>query len=317
MKGTHIFLSVAIEVADIKTERYDMSYLCVGWENSGDIELYYEDMGEGRPVVLIHGWPLSAASWEKQVPVLLDAGYRVITYDRRGFGRSSQPSSGYTYDTFAEDLNKLMTSLDISDATLVGFSMGGGEVARYLAMFGSLRVSQAAFISAIPPFLLKTGDNPTGVDGEVFDGIRRDLVNDRPAFLTRFFRDFYNTDTLENGLISSEAIQLSWNTGAIASPIATLDSVTAWQTDFRNDLSTIKVPSLVVHGDSDRIVPFAASGKLTHEAIPGSRLEVIKGGPHGLNWTHAAQLNHALLEFLKMSVSKKKPASARGKGRRR
>ncbi|HEX3001542.1 MAG TPA: alpha/beta hydrolase, partial [Methanoregula sp.] len=204
-----------------------MPYLCAGWENSGNIELYYDDLGEGRPVVLIHGWPLSAASWEKQVPVLLDAGYRVIAYDRRGFGRSSQPSSGYTYDTFAEDLNKLLTSLDITDATLVGFSMGGGEVARYLAIYGSRRVSQAAFISAIPPFLLRTEDNPTGVDGEVFEGIRRGIVNDRPAFLAKFFRDFYNTDILKDRLISTDAVQLSWITGARASPIATLDSVTA------------------------------------------------------------------------------------------
>lgn len=282
-----------------------MPYMCVGWENSGNIDIYYEDMGEGRPVVLIHGWPLSAASWEKQVPVLLEAGYRVIAYDRRGFGRSAQPASGYTYDTFAEDLNKLMTNLDITDATLVGFSMGGGEVARYLAAYGSFRVSQAAFISAIPPFLLRTSDNPAGLDQAVFDTIRKAIVDDRPAFLTQFFRDFYNTDVLKPPVISSEAVQLSWNTGTGASPKATLDCVTSWETDFRNDLSLIKVPTLIVHGDSDRIVPLAASGKLTHEAVTGSRLVVVKDGPHGLNWTHAAQLNHALLEFLKMPLPKK------------
>jgi len=281
-----------------------MPYMCVGRENSGNIDLYYEDMGEGRPVVLIHGWPLSAASWEKQIPVLLEAGYRVIAYDRRGFGRSSQPSSGYTYDTFAEDLNKLMTTLDIADATLVGFSMGGGEVARYLACYGPSRVSQAAFISAIPPFLLRTADNPSGIEEEIFDTIRGEIVNDRPAFLTRFFRDFYNTDLLKDR-ISSEAVQLSWNTGVGASPKATLDCVTAWQTDFRDDLSAIKLPSLIVHGDADRIVPYAASGKLTHDAIPGSQLVVVKDAPHGLSWTHAAQLNHALLEFLKTQMPKK------------
>lgn len=291
-----------------------MPYMCVGRENYGNIDLYYEDLGEGRPVVLIHGWPLSAASWEKQVPVLLEAGYRVIAYDRRGFGRSSQPSSGYTYDTFAEDLNKLMTNLDITDATLVGFSMGGGEVARYLAVYGPSRVSQAVFISAIPPFLLRTVDNPSGVEEEVFDNIRSEIVNDRPAFLTRFFRDFYNTDLLKDRLISSEAVQLSWNTGVSASPKATLDCVTAWQTDFRNDLSAIKVPSLIVHGDADRIVPYAASGKLTHDAIQGSQLVVVKDGPHGLSWTHAAQLNHALLEFLKIHMPKK-PAGRRQRTR--
>jgi len=295
-----------------------MPYITVGKENSGEIELYYEDHGTGTPVVLIHGWPLSGASWEKQVPVLLEAGYRVITYDRRGFGRSGRPSSGYTYDTFAEDLNKIMTKLDLKDASLVGFSMGGGEVARYIFTFGSRRVRNVAFISAIPPFLLKTEDNLAGVDGTVFEGIQRAIVEDRPKFLAQFFHDFYNVDLLGKSLISDQAVQLSWTVAAGASATATLDCVSAWLTDFRDDLAMIRVPALVVHGDSDRIVPFAASGKLTHESIEGSRLVVVEGGPHGLNWTHAAQLNRALLDFLKTGATGKKPAAvqAPAKGRR-
>lgn len=287
-----------------------MPYLTVGKENSGDIDLYYEDQGTGLPVVLIHGWPLSGSSWEKQVPVLLDAGYRVITYDRRGFGKSDRPSSGYTYDTFAEDLNVLMAKLDLKEVSLVGFSMGGGEVARYIATFGTRRIRNVAFISAIPPFLLKTDDNVEGVEGGVFEGIRQAIVEDRPKFLSQFFHDFYNVDILESR-ISDQAVQLSWTIGVTASATATLDCVTAWLTDFRNDLPMIKIPALVVHGDADRIVPFASSGKRTHEFIEGSRLVVVKGAPHGLNWTHAAELNRALLDFLTMGRPVQKPATIR------
>jgi non-heme chloroperoxidase len=286
-----------------------MPYMRVGKENSTDVELYYEDHGTGNPVVLIHGWPLSGASWEKQVPVLLDAGYRVITYDRRGFGRSGRPSAGYTYDAFAEDLNTIMTKLGLMDASLVGFSMGGGEVARYIGTFGSRRVRSVAFISAIPPFLLKADDNPAGVDGSVFEGIKRAIVEDRPKFLAQFFHNFYNVDLLGKTRISDEAVQLSWMVGAGASPAATLDCVSAWLTDFRDDLPNIEVPALIVHGDSDRIVPFAASGKRTHELIEGSRLVVVEGGPHGLNWTHAAELNRALLDFLSEVTARNKPAT--------
>jgi pimeloyl-ACP methyl ester carboxylesterase len=284
-----------------------MPYITVGKENSGDIELYYEDHGTGIPVVLIHGWPLSGDSWEKQVPVLLEAGYRVITYDRRGFGRSGRPASGYTYDTFAEDLNMLMTTLDLKDATLVGFSMGGGEIARYIGTFGSRRVRSVAFVSAVTPFLLKTDDNPSGVDGALFDGIRQAIAEDRPKFLTQFFHEFYNLDVMGKDRISEEAVRLSWIVGAVASAKATLDCVTAWTTDFRDDISAIRVPTLVVHGDADRIVPFPASGKRTHELIDSSRLVVLKDAPHGLNWTHAAELNRALLDFLKTGAAGKKP----------
>jgi non-heme chloroperoxidase len=275
------------------------SYITVGQENSTPIELYYEDHGSGKPVVLIHGWPLSGASWEKQVTALLAGGHRVITYDRRGFGRSSQPSIGYEYDTFAEDLNKLLTALDLRDVALVGFSMGGGEVARYLGAHGSDRVRKAVFISSVPPFLIKTADNPAGVDGTVFDGIKQAITADRLAFLSEFLRNFYNVDVLGGKLISEQVVQQSWNVAAGASAKGSLDSVTAWYTDFRKDLPKIDVPTLVIHGDADRIVPIAASGELTAKAVKGARKVVIQGGPHGLTWTHADQVNKELLAFLK------------------
>lgn len=275
-----------------------MQYINVGKENSGSIDLYYEDHGTGMPVVLIHGWPLSGASWEKQVPVLLEAGYRVITYDRRGFGNSSKPVSGYEYDTLAEDLSKLMIKLDLRSAALVGFSMGGGEVARYLGKYGNDRVSKAVFMAAIPPFLLKAPDNPAGVDGSVFAGIKKALSIDRLAFLTKFFSDFYNVDILGRKLVSDEVVRLSWNIAAIASAKGTLDCVSAWLEDFQGDLKRIDVPTLVIHGDADRILPFAATGKRTHEAVKGSKLVVVKDAPHGLNWTHSEKVNSALLTFL-------------------
>jgi non-heme chloroperoxidase len=275
-----------------------MPYTTVGKENSGNIDLYYEDHGTGKPVVLIHGWPLSGRSWEKQTTALLEVGHRVITYDRRGFGESSKPTSGYDYDTFAEDLNKLITQLDLKDVTLVGFSMGGGEVARYLGKYGSKRVNQAVFIAAIPPFLLKTVDNPSGVDGTVFEGIKKGIVADRPAFLAGFLSNFYNVDVLRGKLISDELVQFSWSIAVGASPKGTLDCVSAWLTDFRKDLERIDVPTLVIHGDSDRIVPLAASAKLTAEKVKGARLVVIEGGPHGIIWTHAEKVNRELITFI-------------------
>jgi len=283
-----------------------MNYINVGKENSGSVDLYYEDHGKGKPVVLIHGWPLSGGSWEKQVLVLLNAGYRVITYDRRGFGNSSKPTSGYDYDTLADDLQKLVTKLDLRDMTLVGFSMGGGEVARYIGNYGTERVSKAVFMAAIPPFLLKTSDNQEGVNAGVFEGIKKAIVADRPAFISSFLSNFYNTDVLMGKRISDEAFRLSWNVAALASPTGTLDCVQAWLTDFREDLKRIDVPTLVIHGDSDRILPFDATGKRTHESIKGSRLLVIKGGPHGLNWTHAEEVNRELLDFLGGGIAGKR-----------
>jgi pimeloyl-ACP methyl ester carboxylesterase len=281
-----------------------MPYIEVGEENSGTIDIYYEDQGKGKPVVLVHGWPLSGRSWEKQTAALLDAGYRVIAYDRRGFGYSSRPASGYDYDTFAEDLDKLLDKINLHDVTLVGFSMGGGEVARFLGNYGSVRVSKAVFIASIPPFLLKTPDNPEGVDGSVFEGIRKGIIADRPAFLSQFLANFYNVDVLGGKRISDQVVQMSWNVAAGASPIGTLECVSAWLTDFRNDLKRIEIPTLVIHGDSDRILPIAATGKRTAELVKGSKLVVIEGGPHGLTWTHADEVNTALLEFIGQKVSK-------------
>jgi len=275
-----------------------MGTVIVGKENSTPIELYYEDHGAGRPVVLIHGWPLNGASWEKQVAALLEAGYRVITYDRRGFGQSSKPASGYGYDTFAEDLHALITTLDLRDLALAGFSMGGGEVAHYIGRYGTDRVSRAVFISAIPPFLLKTADNPGGVDAAVFEGIKRGIVADRPAFLAEFLANFYNVDVLGGKLISERAVQASWTVAIGASAKGTLDCVSAWLTDFRGDLSRVDVPTLVIHGDADRILPIEATGIPLSKSITGARLLTIEGGPHGVLWTHASAVNAALLSFL-------------------
>src|SRR6202789_4072281 len=222
-----------------------MSYITVGKENSSDIELYYEDHGSGQPIVLIHGYPLSGASWEKQVPVLLDAGYRVITYDRRGFGKSSQPTGGYNYETFVEDLHQLITQLKLRDFTLVGFSMGGGEVARYIGKYGSKGVSKAVIISGVPPYLLKTDDNQEGVDASVFAGIEKAVAADRYAFFTGFFQNFYNTDMLLGTRVSEQAVQASWNIAANASATASLACVPTWHEDFRGDLAHIDVPMLV------------------------------------------------------------------------
>jgi non-heme chloroperoxidase len=275
-----------------------MPFVTVGQENSAPIKIHYEDLGSGQPVVLIHGFPLSGRSWEKQTLALLGAGYRVIAYDRRGFGGSSQPSGGYDYDTFAADLNALLTELDLHDVVLAGMSMGGGEVARYLGTYGSGRVSKAAIISGVPPFLLKTPDNPEGVDKSVFDGILAAIVKDRLAYQSAFLADFYNTDTFLGDRVSQEVVTDSWNTAAGASPTGTAACVPTWYTDFRADLPKIDVPTLVMHGDADRILPIAACGIKTHEAIPGSRLVIVENAPHGLLWTHAEEVNKALLDFL-------------------
>ena len=259
-----------------------MNYINVGKENSGSIDIHYEDHGTGKPIVLIHGWPLNLHSWEKQISFLINNGYRVIAYDRRGFGESSQPSSGYNYDVLAEDLHKIMSKLNLRDATLVGFSMGGGEVARYLSKYGSERVSKAVFMAAIPPFLLKTSDNPEGMDGSVFDGIKKAIMMDRPSFLSEFFFNFYNVDILKGKKISDEVVRLSWNIGAGASPIETLDCVSAWLTDFREELKQINIPVLVMHGNADRILPLAATGKRTAEFIKGIQV----GGNRGRTTRH-------------------------------
>ena len=275
-----------------------MSYISVGKENSGSIGIYYEDHGEGQPVVLIHGFPLNGASWEKQIPGLLEAGHRVITYDRRGFGKSSQPTVGYDYDTFAADLNTLLEQLDLDDAVLAGFSMGTGEVIRYLSTYGSARVRKAALLGTIPPFVLKRDDNPEGVDGEVFEGIKAAIVDDRYAFFQDFFNNFYNVDVLGGSRISDRAWQASFNVAVGASPYASYACVDTWVTDFREDLPKINVPVLVLHGTADRILPFEATAARLPALIADCKLVPVEGGPHNIGWTHPEEVNRALLEFI-------------------
>ncbi|MEV7801966.1 alpha/beta hydrolase [Microbispora sp. NPDC088329] len=275
-----------------------MAYVTVGQENSTDIDLYYEDHGSGQPVVLIHGYPLDGHSWEKQIPALLDAGYRVIAYDRRGFGRSSQPTVGYDYDTFAADLNTLLETLDLRDVILVGFSMGTGEVGRYLGTYGSGRVAKAAFLASLEPFLLKTEDNPEGVDGSVFEGILEAVTKDRYAYFTDFYNAFYNTDENLGTRLSEEVVRANWNTAAGASWYASAACVPTWTTDFRADVQKIDVPALIVHGTADRILPIDSTGRPFHRALPQAEYVEIEGAPHGLLWTHAQEVTDALIAFL-------------------
>jgi non-heme chloroperoxidase len=271
----------------------------VGTENSADIEIYYEDHGAGQPVVMIHGYPLSGRGWDKQVPVLLDAGYRVITYDRRGFGKSSQPASGYDYDTFAADLNTLLEYLDLRDAVLAGHSMGTGEVTRYLGRYGSARVAKGVLVSPIPPYLLQAGDNPDGVPGSLFDGFAQAARADTPAWMKGFLDNFYNFDTLRGTLVSDQAFQASWNLAVSASAVAAVACIGTWTTDFRDDLPEIDVPMLVIQGDADQVLPLDKTGRRLPGLIKDVQLVVIEGGPHAIPWTHADQVNTALLGFLR------------------
>jgi non-heme chloroperoxidase len=275
-----------------------MARVKVGVENGTDIEIYYEDHGNGRPVVLIHGYPLNGRSWERQQRELLAAGFRAINYDRRGFGLSSQPTTGYDYDTFAGDLNALLDHLALDEVDLVGFSMGTGEVTRYLGTYGSGRVRKAALLGAIPPFLLKTDDNPEGVDGSVFEGIKAAIVADRYAYFKDFLDNFYNVDKLGGTRISDEAWQASFNVAAGASPYATFACVDTWLTDFRVDLPKIDIPVLVVHGTEDRILPYESTAKRLPALVTDLKLVSVEGGPHNIGWTHPEVVNKALLEFL-------------------
>jgi non-heme chloroperoxidase len=275
-----------------------MSTIAVGKENSTSIDLYYEDHGSGLPAVLIHGWPLSGASWEKQTAALLAAGHRVITYDRRGFGRSSKPSIGYNYDTFAADLNAVLTALDLTNVALVGFSMGTGEVARYLGKYGPARVRKAVLIGTLGPYLLKTADNPLGVDGSVFDGIKAAIKADRPAFLLEFLHNFYNYDTTGGKLVSERVVEDNWNVGTGASAKGTLDCVDAWIEDFRKDMPRIDVPTLIMHGDADRILPPDATARRQAKEVKTATLVELPGGSHGVLWTHADRINAELVRFL-------------------
>jgi non-heme chloroperoxidase len=275
-----------------------MPFLTVDKENNNDVKIHFEDYGSGPAVILIHGWPLNGASWEKQTMALLEAGYRVIMYDRRGFGQSSQPAGGYDYETFTDDLNQLIQQLDLNDVTLVGFSMGTGEATRYLGKFGSDRISKAVLIGVIPPYLLKKTDNATGVDQDVFDDIQANLKKDRPAFLMEFLKNFYNYDQLEGKRISEEDLHASWNVALVASAIGTLQCVKAWLTDFRKDVARLNVPTLIIHGDADQILPIEATAEPLAKKLKDAKFLRIKGAPHGLLWTHAEEINEALLEFL-------------------
>jgi non-heme chloroperoxidase len=278
-----------------------MPFVTVGTENSADIEIHYNDHGSGKPIVLIHGYPLNGNSWERQERVLLEHGYRCISYDRRGFGQSSQPTSGYDYDTFSADLKALLDRLALEeDVVLAGFSMGTGEVTRYLGKYGSAGVSKAILLGVIPPFLLQTEDNPKGVPGSVFEGIKQAVVADRYAYFDDFFANFYNTDVLAPERIGDAALRASFNVAAAASPYASFACVDAWLTDFRRDLSKIDVPTLVVHGTADRILPFeATAARLRDENLIADLTVVgVHDGPHNIGWTHPEETNAAVIEFL-------------------
>jgi non-heme chloroperoxidase len=276
-----------------------MPYVTVGIENSASIEIYYEDHGSGSPVVLIHGFPLNGRAWERQERALIAAGYRVITYDRRGFGKSSRPVSGYDYDTFAADLNHLVEELDLRNFDIGGHSMGGGEVARYLGKYGTERVRKAVILSGVPPYLLKTPQTPQAVPQEVFDQIAGALTADRFAYFTEWNKNFYNTDQFLGSRVSAEVVQDAWNAAVSASPAGTIACVATWHTDFRADLPKIDIPVLVMHGTEDRILPIDACGPRTAEVLPDSHYVPVKGAPHGLSWTHAEEVNAELLRFLK------------------
>ena len=275
-----------------------MPYVTVGQENSGSVELYYEDHGSGRPVVLIHGYPLSGRAWDRQVPFLLDAGYRVVTYDRRGFGKSSQPATGYDYDTFAADLRALLTTLDLNDVTLVGHSMGTGEVTRYLGRFGSERIAKGVLVSPIPPYLLQAPDNPDGVPASVFAGFIETARHDTPAWMKGFLEGFYNFDKLRGSLVSDQAYQASWNLAATASATAAVACISTWATDFRSDLASIDVPVLAIHGDDDQVLPISKTTDRLPGMVKDLETVVIEGGPHAIPWTHADQVNSSLQKFL-------------------
>ena len=279
-----------------------MSFITVGKENSTDIDIYFEDHGSGQPVVLIHGFPLSGHSWERQIPPLLEAGYRVITYDRRGFGESSQPTVGYDYDTFAADLHHLLEVLDLREVVLVGFSMGTGEVGRYLGTYGPGRIARAGFMAPLEPFLLKTDDNPGGVDGSVFDDTVSAASKDRYAYFRAFYDSFYNTDENLGGRLSQAVLDSSFDVAANAGAYASVAAIGTWTTDFRRDVAKIAeydVPILVAQGTSDRILPIDSTGRPLHALLPEAMYVEVDGAPHGMLWTHSEEVNDILARFLK------------------
>ena len=285
-----------------------MAFITVGKENTTDISLYYEDHGSGPAVVLLSGWPLDSRSWEPQVHPLLQAGHRVISYDRRGFGQSSRPTEGYNFDTLASDLDKLLTELDLREATLVGFSLGTGELARYIGTYGTGRLKACVFIESLAPSFVKSDENPNGVDQATINAVRQAILDDRPAWLTGLLRDFLNLDELLGKRVSEETVRNSWNAGAAASPWATWACVLTWLEDFHQDIKRIDVPTLILHGTADRILSVEGQGRRMHAALPDARYAEIEGGPHVMCVTHAKEVNRELLAFLRSGV----PGSAAG-----
>ena len=278
-----------------------MGYITVGDENSTPIELYYEDQGSGQPVVLIHGYPLNGHSWETQTRELLAAGYRVITYDRRGFGQSTKVGSGYDYDTFAADLNTLLETLDLRDVVLVGFSMGTGELARYVSRYGHQRVAKLAFLASLEPFLLQRDDNPDGLPQAAFDDIAAAAKDDRYAWFTQFYKNFYNLDETLGSRITQEVVTGSWNVAIASAPVAAYAVVPSWLEDFRGDVEAVRAaakPALILHGTKDNILPIDATARRFRESLPEADYVEIQDAPHGLLWTHADEVNDALKDFL-------------------
>jgi non-heme chloroperoxidase len=278
-----------------------MPYVSVGTENSAPIELYYEDHGSGQPVVLIHGYPADSSSWERQTAALLDAGKRVITYDRRGFGKSSRPTTGHDYDTYAADLSGLLGTLDLQDAVLVGFSMGTGEVARYISRYGTHRVSKVVLLGPILPFMLKTDETPTGVPQEDVDGMLDAIRADRFAFFTSFLGNYYGVDENLGSRISEEALRAAWQVAANISAYASVWAPAAWFTDFRADIDKIDVPTMIMHGTADRNVPIDLTSRKLTKMLPSATYIEVEGAPHGMLWTHSEEINRALLDFLAYS----------------
>lgn len=273
-----------------------MAYVPVGFENKYPLELHFTDRGAGEPVVLIHGYPFSGAAWECQERELISAGYRVITYDRRGFGESSKPSVGYDYDTFASDLGKIIQKLELKNVTLIGHSMGTGEIARYISLYGTANINRAVMVSPILPFLLKTEDNQTGVDQDVFDSFKEAILKDRFAFMTTFLKNFYHNGMLTHGWVSEEKLRADFNLGVSSGSAAFLKCVDAWVEDFRADVVKIDVPLLIIQGDADKILPIESTGRVLAKIV-GTLIE-IPGGSHGIPWTHAGEVNRAIIEFL-------------------
>jgi len=275
-----------------------MSYLKVGQENAQPIEIYFEDHGSGTPVVLIHGWPLNGDAWEKQTAALLAADHRVIAYDRRGFGRSSKPGAGYDYDTFAADLDALLETLNLDGVSLVGHSMGTGEITRYIGKYGTKRLRKAVLIGTLGPYLLKTPDNPGGVDAKVFDDIRAGLRADRPAALMEFLKTFYSVGGADGKRVSERVIEANWAVAIGASPIGTVACIDAWIEDFREDIARNDLPTMIIHGDDDRMLPAEVSSRPQSKLIKNVNYIEIEGGSHGITWTHADEINKELVIFL-------------------